>query len=61
LVSRGDEVLVTYEVRNVDGESFRNTEILTIRGSQVANVEVYFGWSLPHKAPRGGYVDKAEE
>jgi len=23
-------------------------------------VEVYFGWSLPHKAPQGGFMDPAE-
>jgi len=26
----------------------------------VVDVEVYFGWSLPHKAPPGGFVNEAE-
>jgi ketosteroid isomerase-like protein len=60
LVPSGDEVVVTYEGRTRNGASFRNTEILTIQRSQIVSVEVYFGWSLPHKAPVGGYVDKAE-
>jgi hypothetical protein len=59
-MSNGDEVLVTYEARTKNGESFRNTEILTIRGPQIASVEVYFGWSIPHKAPSGGYINKTE-
>jgi ketosteroid isomerase-like protein len=60
LVPSGDEVVVTYVARTKKGASFRNTEILTIQHSQIVNVEVYFGWPLPHKAPVGGYVDKAE-
>ena len=61
LVSDGDNVFVNYEARTTDGHRFRNTEILTIRRSQITTVEVYFGWSLPHKAPTGGFVDSAEE
>jgi hypothetical protein len=60
LIPNGDEVLVTYEGRTRNGDRFRNTEILTIRRSQIVSVEVYFGWSIPHKAPSGGYVNKAE-
>jgi hypothetical protein len=60
LVSNGDEVLVTYEGRRKNGESFRNTEIRTIRRSQIVSVEVYFGWSIPHEAPSGGYISKTE-
>ena len=60
LVPNGDEALVTYEGRTRNGDSFRNTEILTIRRSQIVSVEVYFGGSIPHKAPSGGYVNKAE-
>jgi hypothetical protein len=59
LVADGDRVFVTYEGRNTNGHRFRNTEILTIRGQQIVDVEVYFGWSLPHAAPRGGFVDDA--
>src|SRR5947209_2272781 len=56
LVPDGDRVFVTYEARAA-GRRFRNTEIVTIRGDQVIDVEVYFGWSLPHKAPLGGFVE----
>ena len=56
---RGDRVFVTYEGRNTNGRRFRNTEILTIRDQHIVDVEVYFGWSLPHKAPQGGFVHDA--
>ena len=59
LVADGARVFVTYEGRNTNGHRFRNTEILTIRGERIVDVEVYFGWSVPHEAPRGGYVDTA--
>jgi hypothetical protein len=58
LVTDADRVFVTYEGRNANGSRFRNTEILTIRDRQIVDVEVYFGWSLPHKAPQGGFVDE---
>jgi hypothetical protein len=29
------------------------------RDRHIVEVEVYFGWSLPHKAPRGSFVDAA--
>ena len=60
LVSDADRVFVTYEGRNTNGRRFRNTEILTIRDDHIVDVEVYFGWSLPHKAPQGGFVDPPE-
>jgi len=59
IAADADRVFVTYEGRNTDGHRFRNTEILTIRDQQIVEVEVYFGWSLPHRAPQGGFVDRA--
>jgi ketosteroid isomerase-like protein len=59
LVPDGDRVYVTYEARAVGARRFRNTELLTVRGGQVVEVEVYFGWSVPHEAKPGGFVDKA--
>ena len=43
-----------------DGKGFRNTEILSIRDGKIVEVEVYFGWSLPHSAPDGGFVESGE-
>jgi ketosteroid isomerase-like protein len=59
LVPCGNRVFVTYEARKRDGQRFRNTEVVTVRGTAVTDVEVYFGWSLPHKARPGGFVDDA--
>ena len=59
LVPGGDRVCVTYEARAVGGRRFRNTELFTVRGGQVVEVEVYFGWSIPHEATRGGFIDRA--
>ena len=46
LVEAGDEVVVTYEAKRSDGSRFRNTEVLTFAGDEIARVEVYFGWDL---------------
>jgi ketosteroid isomerase-like protein len=52
----GERVFVTYEGWT-KSKRFRNTEVLTVRNGQIVEVEVYFGWSIPHDAPAGGYVD----
>lgn len=57
LVADGDRVFVTYEARGEDGKRFRNTEILTMRGGLIIEAEVYFGWTVPHEAKAGGFVD----
>lgn len=46
MIESGDEVVVTYESRKTDGNSFRNTEVLTFRGDDICKVEVYFGWDV---------------
>ena len=53
----GDRVFVTYEGHVQAGKPFRNTELLTIRGGKLLEAEVYFGWSLPHEAPAGGFIN----
>ena len=56
LVEHGDQVFVTYEGRTKTSR-FRNTEILTVRDEQIVEVEVYFGWNVPHKVPAGAHRD----
>jgi len=58
VVAAGAEVVVTYEGHSTAGGRFRNTEVLTIRAGQIHDAEVYFGWSIPHEATPGGFVDK---
>jgi ketosteroid isomerase-like protein len=59
LVADGDEVIVTYDGTNASGGLFRNTEVLTIRDEKIVEVEVYFGWNVPHQALPGGFVSDA--
>ena len=61
-VQDGKRVFVTYEGRATGGRLFRNTEILTIRDGRITEVEVYFGWTIPHEAEPGGFLpEKAGE
>jgi len=59
LIENGDEVIVTYELTKTDGKRFRNTEVLTFAGDKLTKAEVYFGWSIPHQAAEGRFVDAA--
>jgi SnoaL-like domain len=56
LVPDGDRVFVTYEGRRASGRGFRNTEVVTVRKNQIVDVEVYFGWSIPHEAQPGSFL-----
>ena len=60
VVAHEDKVFVTYEATNNGGGRFRNTEILTIRRQKLVEAEVYFGWSVPHKAPEGGFTSGSD-
>ena len=42
--------------RNDSGRRFKNTEIFTVRDGKIVNVQVFFGWNIPHDAPEGGFV-----
>ena len=57
LVADGERVFVTYEGQRSTEKPFRNTEIVTVRNGKIVEVEVYFGWSIPHEAPVGGFVE----
>jgi ketosteroid isomerase-like protein len=56
LVADGERAFVTYEGQRSTGKPFRNTEIMTVRDGKIVEVEVYFGWSIPHEAPAGGFT-----
>jgi ketosteroid isomerase-like protein len=57
LVAHDEHVFVTYEGATTDGKKFRNTEVLTVRDGQVHRVEVYFGWSIPHRVAAGEHAN----
>ena len=61
LVPDRDRVFVTYEGRRVNGQGFRNTEIVSVRNKQIVDVEVYFGWSIPHSAKPGGFLEDSKD
>ena len=56
LIADGEQVVATYVGQSSRGKPFQNTEVLTVRDGKIVEVEVYFGWSLPHKAAEGGFV-----
>lgn len=56
IVVSGERVFVAYEIRMKDGRRFKNAELVTIKEGQIIDVEVYFGWTIPHKAPPGSFV-----
>jgi ketosteroid isomerase-like protein len=59
LAAEGQTVFVTYEGQRDGGKRFRNTEVVTVRDGRITEVEVYFGWDVPHKAAEGGWVNAA--
>lgn len=61
LIEDGDLVVVTYEGETTAGRRFRNTEVLTMREGRIVEAEVYFGWTIPHEAAPGGFVDTSEK
>ena len=54
-----NRVFANYIAKNDDGHCFQNAEILQVHNGQITAVEVYFGWSVPHEAPEGQFVDKS--
>jgi len=56
LVRDGERVFVTYDGHDAKGNTFRNTELITVRDGQIVDVEVYFGWPIPHKATPGRFL-----
>ena len=57
VIPTGEQVVVTYDAHTKDGRCFRNSEVFTMRDQKIVEVEVYFGWSIPHEAPAGGFKD----
>jgi ketosteroid isomerase-like protein len=56
MVEHGEQVFVTYQSQGKQTR-FRNTEVLTVRNGKIAEVEVYFGWNVPHEVPAGEHRD----
>jgi len=56
-VPDGDLVFITYEAAWKSGKITRNTEVFTLHDGMITEVEVYFGWNVPHEAPEGGFIN----
>jgi ketosteroid isomerase-like protein len=52
-----NRAFIVYEGHTSSGRSFRNSEVHTVRNGQLVATEVYFGWDLPHKVPRGKHTN----
>jgi ketosteroid isomerase-like protein len=50
VVPSDDRVYVTCVGHSDRGRSVGNTEVLTVRDGKIVEVEVYFGWKVPHPA-----------
>ena len=59
VVPHDDKVFVLYEGNGAQGRKFRNCERLTLKDGQITDAEVYFGWSLPHPAEQGGFIERS--
>jgi len=53
----GDRAFIVYEAHTNTGQTFRNSEVHTVRDGKLVATEVYFGWDLPHHAPSGGFIE----
>lgn len=56
----GERVFIVYEVKSSRGNTFRNCEMLIVEGGKITEIEVYFGWNLPHDAPEGGFINRGQ-
>ena len=57
----GNRAFIVYEARTNTGTSFRNGEVYTVRNGQLVATEVYFGWDLPHKVPKGEHAKQEDQ
>jgi len=55
---QGDRAFIVYEADTSTGKRFRNSEVYTVRGGKLVATEVYFGWEVPHKVPRGTHAER---
>ena len=60
-MGNGEHAFIVYEAETADGKRFRNAELYSTRNGQLVEVEVYFGWSLPHPAAPDGFVENDGE
>jgi hypothetical protein len=52
----GDWAFIVYEGSN-GKKTFRNTELHRVRNGRIVETQVYFGWTVPHDARPGGFLE----
>lgn len=60
-VEQRDRAFIVYEGQTSTGKRFRNSEVYTVREGKLVMTEVYFGWDVPHKVPRGTHAEREEQ
>jgi len=58
-IDDGDRAWIVYEATTTTGRRFRNTELHATRNGKLVDVEVYFGWEVPHSVPLGQHRENA--
>lgn len=56
----GDRAFIVYEADTDTGKRLRNTELHTVSGGRLVEVEVYFGWNVPHPAAAGSFIESRD-
>jgi hypothetical protein len=54
--AEGHRAFIVYEASTDTGKRFRNCELYTVSDGRLVEVEVYFGWNLPHPAAPGSFI-----
>lgn len=52
----GELAWIAYESA-MAGKRFRNAELHRVRDGRIVETQVFFGWTLPHPAPPGGFIE----
>lgn len=52
----GELAWVAYE-STMAGKRFRNAELHRVRDGRIVETQVFFGWTVPHPAPPGGFIE----
>jgi SnoaL-like domain len=60
-IEDGNRAFIVYEAHTDNGKTFRNSEVYTVGNGQLVATEVYFGWDIPHKAPKGKHIGNDSE
>jgi hypothetical protein len=60
-IEDGNRAFIVYEAHTNNGKIFRNSGVYTVRNGRVVAAEVYFGWDLPHKVPKGKHIENKGE